>query len=62
VIDIVGPGVDILSCWKGSSTATRRISGTSMGKYIVATGKQSHEANYLAVQRLHTWLALLAAS
>jgi hypothetical protein len=34
VIDILAPGVDILSCWIGSQTATRRISGTSTGKYI----------------------------
>ncbi|KAJ0154361.1 Serine/threonine protein kinase [Fusarium oxysporum f. sp. albedinis] len=34
MIDIAAPGVDILSCWKGSPTATRTISGTSMGKYF----------------------------
>ncbi|KAH7010776.1 peptidase S8/S53 domain-containing protein, partial [Microdochium trichocladiopsis] len=31
MIDIVGPGVDILSCWKDNPTAIKRISGTSMG-------------------------------
>ncbi|KAF4333753.1 protease [Fusarium beomiforme] len=36
MIDIVAPGVDILSCWKGSPTATKRISGTSMATPHVA--------------------------
>ncbi|PON20066.1 protease [Trichoderma gamsii] len=39
MIDINGPGVDVLSSWIGSRTATRRLSGTSMGKYIVETWK-----------------------
>jgi subtilisin family serine protease len=36
VVDILAPGVDVLSCWIGSQTATKRISGTSMGKYIAS--------------------------
>ncbi|OOQ91480.1 putative alkaline serine protease (PR1) [Penicillium brasilianum] len=30
IVDILAPGVDVLSCWVGSQTATKRISGTSM--------------------------------
>lgn len=40
MVDIVGPGVDILSCWIGGPDplrATKEISGTSMGKYFVET-------------------------
>jgi len=32
VVDVLAPGVNILSCWIGSSNATNTISGTSMGK------------------------------
>ncbi|KAL5593049.1 hypothetical protein FOBRF1_012151 [Fusarium oxysporum] len=42
MVDIVGPGVDILSCWIGGPDplrATKEISGTSMGKYFVETWK-----------------------
>ncbi|KAK1139842.1 hypothetical protein N8T08_011087 [Aspergillus melleus] len=31
VVDILAPGVDILSCWTGGPTSTETISGTSMG-------------------------------
>ena len=31
-LDIFAPGVNILSSWIGSTSATRSISGTSMGK------------------------------
>ncbi|GLA21353.1 hypothetical protein AnigIFM62618_010660 [Aspergillus niger] len=30
IVDILAPGVDVLSCWIGSQRATKRISGTSM--------------------------------
>ncbi|EAW19518.1 S8 family peptidase [Aspergillus fischeri NRRL 181] len=29
-VDILAPGVDILSCWRGGPTSTKTISGTSM--------------------------------
>lgn len=35
-VDIHGPGVNVLSAWKGSSTATNTISGTSMATPHVA--------------------------
>jgi oryzin len=34
VVDIFGAGVNILSSWIGSTTATNTISGTSMGMYL----------------------------
>jgi oryzin len=34
VVDIFGAGVNILSSWVGSTTATNTISGTSMGMYL----------------------------
>jgi hypothetical protein len=34
VIDIFAPGVNVLSAWIGSNTATRAISGTSMGMLL----------------------------
>jgi subtilisin family serine protease len=37
VVDILAPGVNILSCWKGSKNATQTISGTSMGAYESTT-------------------------
>ena len=33
VIDILAPGVDILSTWIGGRNARNTISGTSMGQY-----------------------------
>lgn len=34
VVDVFAPGVNILSSWVGSNTATNMISGTSMGMLI----------------------------
>ncbi|KAJ6437023.1 Alkaline protease 1 [Purpureocillium lavendulum] len=31
MVDVAGPGVNILSCWKGGRDAVKAISGTSMG-------------------------------
>ncbi|RKK89945.1 hypothetical protein BFJ68_g16592 [Fusarium oxysporum] len=42
MVNIIGPGVNILSCWIGGPdplSKTRRESGTSMGKYFVKTWK-----------------------
>ncbi|KAL6409989.1 alkaline serine protease (PR1)/allergen F18-like protein [Ilyonectria robusta] len=33
LVDVFGPGTDITSTWIGSNSATRTISGTSMGKH-----------------------------
>jgi oryzin len=33
VLDVFAPGVNVLSSWIGSTTATRSISGTSMGMF-----------------------------
>lgn len=34
LIDVFGPGVNVLSSWIGGTTATNTISGTSMGKLL----------------------------
>lgn len=63
VVDIFGPGVNILSAWIGSSTATNTISGTSMasphiaglGAYLLALeGTRTPSALCARIQSLST--------
>jgi oryzin len=36
ILDVFAPGVNVLSSWIGGTTATRSISGTSMGTFSLS--------------------------
>jgi len=70
VVDIFGPGVDIISAWIGSTSATNTISGTSMasphiaglGAYLIALeGTRTPAALCTRIQSLSTKNVITAA-
>lgn len=70
VLDIFGPGVDIISAWIGSTSATNTISGTSMasphiaglGAYLIGLeGTRSPSALCQRIQSLSTKSVIASA-